>query len=88
VVSLALGAVGAVAWVAGKHRWDGRVVFTISQTHGVHVGDALALIPLVLGMGLAVWCWEKGATVDDEWDLSDIEERHEHSGSRATSSPR
>ena len=56
LTALALGAMAAGAWVGGKHRWDGRVVMTLTGTHGIHVGDALAVVPLVVSAGLAAWC--------------------------------
>lgn len=56
VVALVLGALAAAAWVGGEHRWDGRVVLTLAHDHGVHVGDSVAVIPLLLGIGLAAWC--------------------------------
>ena len=58
--SLALGLMAAGAWVGGHHRWDGRVVLVISHDHGLHHGDWVAVIPVVLAGGLAAWCWRQG----------------------------
>lgn len=55
-VAVGLGLLAAAAWVGGEHRWDGRVVFTLTGTHGIHTGDAIAAVPLALGLGLAWWC--------------------------------
>jgi hypothetical protein len=46
VVVIAAIAVGA-AWVLIDHPLEGPVVLTLSHDHGVHLTDALALVPLV-----------------------------------------
>ena len=61
LVALLLGALAAAAWVGGEHRWDGRVVLTLAHDHGVHIGDSVAILPLLLGIGLAQWCWRQRA---------------------------
>lgn len=40
----------AAAWVLVDHALEGPVVLTLSDEHGVHVTDALAIIPLA-------WAW-------------------------------
>lgn len=42
-----------VAWVLLPHRWEGPVVWSITDTHGVHVAD---LIGLAIA-GVAGWFW-------------------------------
>lgn len=60
LVALGLGAIGAVMIVAGHSPWEGRVAFVITETHGLHVGDVVALIPLAAGAWLARWSWLHG----------------------------
>lgn len=59
LVALLLGGLAAAAWVGGEHRWDGRVVLTLARNHGVHIGDSIAVVPLLLGAGLALWCLQQ-----------------------------
>lgn len=56
VVSLALGLLAGVMMVAGHAPWEGPQVLSLSQDHGLHLGDALALVPVVAGTLLARWC--------------------------------
>lgn len=56
VVAIGLGAVAAVMLVVGHHPWDGRVVFTVFGTHGLHRGDILSVGPALAGTALAAWC--------------------------------
>ena len=59
-----LGLLAGVMMVAGHAPWEGREVLSLSQDHGLHVGDALALVPVVVGALLARWCLRspRGAT--------------------------
>ena len=56
LVALGLGVLAAVMMVAGHQPWDGPEVLGLSETHGIHQGDALAVLPLLAGIGLATWC--------------------------------
>lgn len=56
VVAVGLGVVAAVMLVVGHHPWDGRVVFTLFGTHGLHRGDILSVGPALAGTALAAWC--------------------------------
>jgi hypothetical protein len=58
--ALGLGALAAVLMVAGHQPWDGPQVAAVTATHGVHVGDALAIGPLAGGVALARWCRRRG----------------------------
>ena len=40
----------AAAWVFVDHPLEGPVVLTLNKDHGVHVTDALVIVPLV-------WAW-------------------------------
>jgi hypothetical protein len=40
----------AVAWVLVDHPYEGPVILTLTENHGVHRGDVLVVIPLV-------WAW-------------------------------
>jgi hypothetical protein len=41
----------AAAWVLIDHPLEGPVVLTLSDDHGVHLTDVLALVPLA-------WAWQ------------------------------
>lgn len=56
LVALGLGGLAAVMLVAGHHPWDGPEVKGLTQTHGIHQGDVLAIVPVLAGIGLAWWC--------------------------------
>jgi hypothetical protein len=56
VVSVGLGLLAGVMMVAGHAPWEGREIVSLSQDHGIHIGDALALVPVVAGALLARWC--------------------------------
>jgi hypothetical protein len=60
-VALGLGALAAVMLVAGHHPWDGPVVYSSSPDHGLHRGDVLAVLPMLVAPGLAWWCWRRRA---------------------------
>jgi hypothetical protein len=60
LVSLGLGGVAAVMMVAGHPPWEGATVLALTDTHGLHRGDVVALAPLLAGVGLAGWCWRHG----------------------------
>ena len=47
-VLVGLAIVFAVAWVTIDHPLEGPVVLLIAWNHGIHLGDPLALIPLVV----------------------------------------
>jgi hypothetical protein len=53
VVVIAAIAVAA-AWVLIDHPLEGPVVLTLSDDHGVHLTDVLALVPLVRAWQVAV----------------------------------
>ena len=36
----------------GKHRFAGPVVVHISNDHGIHLGDSLVVLPVIIGVGL------------------------------------
>jgi hypothetical protein len=59
LTALALGGVAAVMMVAGHPPWEGRTVLSLTDTHGLHRGDVVALVPLAAGTGLAAWCWTR-----------------------------
>ena len=56
LAAVGLGVVAAVMMVAGHAPWDGPEVLSLSQTHGLHQGDVLAIVPLIVGGALAAWC--------------------------------
>ena len=56
LVAFGLGCLAAVMMVAGHQPWDGPLLAELSETHGIHQGDAFALLPLIAGAGLARWC--------------------------------
>lgn len=60
LVALGLGVVAAVMVIAGHPPWEGRTVVTLTQTHGLHIGDVVGLIPLAASAWLARWCWKNG----------------------------
>ncbi|MGI8755927.1 MAG: hypothetical protein ACR2MB_08720 [Acidimicrobiales bacterium] len=60
MTALGLGAIGAVMLVAGHHPWDGRVITALGGSHGLHRGDVLAVVPIVVSVGLAWWCLRQG----------------------------
>ena len=51
-----LALLAAFAMVVGHPRWEGRELFGLVGSHGVHVGDLLAFVPLAVGAVLARWC--------------------------------
>lgn len=55
-VALGLGVLAAVGMIAGHQPWDGPQVASLTETHGLHVGDLLAVLPLAAGAWLARWC--------------------------------
>jgi hypothetical protein len=59
LTAFGLGVVAAVATVAGQTRWEGPEVTRIAGSHGLHVGDSVAVIPLVVGAILAWWCLQR-----------------------------
>ncbi len=59
LTALGLGLLAAVMMVAGHAPWEGPQVMTLTQTHGIHKGDAFALIPVVIGTALALWCLQE-----------------------------
>lgn len=59
LVALALGLVASAMMVVGHQPWDGPQVASLTETHGVHAGDALALVPAAVGALLARWCWRR-----------------------------
>lgn len=60
LAALGLGALAAVMMVAGHQPWDGPQVAAVTATHGLHVGDVLAIVPLAVGVALARWCRRHG----------------------------
>ena len=50
----------ATALMVGHRRWDGPVLFTISETHGVNLGDVPVLACWLAGIACAVWFWRRG----------------------------
>jgi hypothetical protein len=54
-VSLAVGGGLAVYLVLGHHPWDSSESMPVGPGEGIHPSDFLAIIPLVVGLGLAVW---------------------------------
>ncbi len=61
LTSLGLGGIAALAWVAGHHRWDGPMTDSGVGSHGLHRGDVFAVVPIVVSLGLAWWCWTRGS---------------------------
>ncbi|WP_426572735.1 hypothetical protein [Aquihabitans sp. McL0605] len=59
LTALGLGLLAATMMVAGHHPWDGPELEGLTQTHGIHEGDALAIVPLLVGAGLAWWCFRR-----------------------------
>lgn len=59
LTALGLGAVCAILAIAGHPPWEGPTVIGLTDTHGLHQGDVVALVPLVIGTGLAWWCWSR-----------------------------
>lgn len=59
LTAIGLGAVCAVLAVAGHPPWEGPTVVSLTDTHGLHRGDVVALVPLVLGLCLGWWCWTR-----------------------------
>ncbi|MCU1370166.1 MAG: hypothetical protein JWO77_1360 [Ilumatobacteraceae bacterium] len=59
LVALGLGLTAAVLAVAGHPPWEGPTVLSLTETHGLHQGDVIALIPLGAGAWLAWWCWDE-----------------------------
>ncbi len=47
-VHVGLAVVFAVAWATIDHPLEGPVVLKITWNHGIHLGDPLGLIPLVV----------------------------------------
>lgn len=56
LVAFGLGSLAAVMMVVGHQPWDGPELLGLTATHGVHLGDALAIVPFCVGLGLAWWC--------------------------------
>ena len=56
LTAVGLGLAAALAVVAGKTRFEGPVILVVSETHGVHRGDLVGLVPVVAGVLLARWC--------------------------------
>lgn len=56
LIALGLGISTAVLAVAGHPPWEGPAVVSLTDTHGLHQGDVIALIPLAAGAWLAWWC--------------------------------
>jgi len=59
LTALGLGVVAAALAVAGHPPWEGPVVMGLTDTHGIHQGDVVALAPLAAGTWLAWWCWTR-----------------------------
>ena len=59
LLGLAATSVGTgVLWLLlGDHRFAGPVILYLAREHGVHIGDALALIPFGVGLVLARMAW-------------------------------
>lgn len=55
-VALGLGLLAALMMVAGHQPWDGPQVASFTETHGLHLGDVLAVVPALVGLALARWC--------------------------------
>lgn len=60
LAALGLGFVAAVMMVAGHPPWEGPTVLVVTETHGLHRGDVVALVPLTAGAVLGGWCWRHG----------------------------
>ena len=45
-----------MVWVTANHPWMGPVLFAITKTNGVHLGDALVAVPAAF----AVYCTTRG----------------------------
>ncbi|CAN5641495.1 hypothetical protein BH10ACT1_BH10ACT1_24330 [soil metagenome] len=45
--------------LAGPHPWDGEVIETFVEGHGLHRGDVLAVLPALVSLLLATWCWRR-----------------------------
>jgi peptidoglycan/LPS O-acetylase OafA/YrhL len=56
LAAFGLGLLAAVMMIAGHPPWQGPEVVSLSETHGLHEGDALAVGPFVVGIALAWWC--------------------------------
>lgn len=54
-VSLIVGVGLAVYLVVGSHPWDSRESMPVGAGKGVHPTDLVAIVPLVAGVGLAIW---------------------------------
>ncbi|MEZ5180780.1 MAG: hypothetical protein R2702_02730 [Acidimicrobiales bacterium] len=71
LVALGLGGLAAIMMVAGHQPWDGPQVASLTATHGLHRGDLLAVVPLLVGLGLARWCWgQRPAPRTASWEPS------------------
>jgi hypothetical protein len=55
IASLLVGIGLAVYLVAGSHPWDSEEAMPIGVGKGIHPSDLLAVIPLLVGVGLAAW---------------------------------
>jgi H+/Cl- antiporter ClcA len=55
VASLVIGLALAAFLVAGEHSWDSDQSMPIGVGKGIHPSDLLAVVPLVVGFGLAAW---------------------------------
>lgn len=51
LVGIAIVCVGTAGfWLSlGRHRFAGPVIMTIGREHGIHIGDPLALLPVIAG---------------------------------------
>lgn len=47
----------ALFLVAGHGPWTGRVLFTVSESHGMHAGDVPVILLWLAGMGCSVALW-------------------------------
>jgi hypothetical protein len=56
LAAVGLGLLAGVMMVAGHAPWEGPQVVSLSATHGIHRGDALALVPVLVGVALGWWC--------------------------------
>ena len=64
LVAFGLGSLAAVMMVVGHQPWDGPELMGLTATHGVHLGDALAIVPFCIGVALAWWCLSRWSSAE------------------------
>jgi len=49
-----------VVAVLGRDPFAGRILFSVTDTHGVHLGDLLFVGAWVVGLAGCWWLWRRG----------------------------